>query len=93
MKNTYQPSLFDGEQPIKTAHRTIVYEPPTIQDVDRYAHAVCRTFAQRTHISPDTETTRGFAAFIRAIVSITLHSLNDRDLKHKIINGGQHAAR
>lgn len=62
---------------VKPTRRRVVYELPTIQDVDRYAHAVCRELAQLTNTTtPDTETTRGFAAFIRAIVTITAHSLN-----------------
>jgi hypothetical protein len=82
VNDVIQPSLFDTEYPIKPTRCAVVYEPPTIQDVDHYAHTVCRELAQRTNTSTlDTETTRGFAAFIRAVVAITVHSLNNRSKK------------
>lgn len=94
MNAVIQPSLFDTEYPVKPKQHPVVYEAPTIQDVDRYAHAVCRELAQRTTTSPpDTETMRGFASFIRAVVTITVHSLNARSTKQEIEKGDQdHAA-
>lgn len=78
MHGTTQSTFFDSEHSVKSTRRNIVYVPPTVQDIDRYAHEVCRELAQRTNSPlPNTEITRGFAAFIRAAVNITLHNLSE----------------
>jgi hypothetical protein len=72
-----QLPLFPDEPSVSSSVHHIMYVSPTLQEIDRYAHSVCRELAARGIAPPsDTDTLRGFAAFIRAVVTATTHHRN-----------------
>jgi hypothetical protein len=76
MAHVIQLSLLSQKpvDPPKGCH--VRYIAPSVEDIDQYAHQVCRAFAQRSGGQPDTDMERGFAAFMRAVAAIIAHRLN-----------------
>jgi hypothetical protein len=55
----------------------VKYDSPTHEEIERYAHAVCRALSQTVDGSFDTPEVRvGFAAFMKIVVSINVRQLN-----------------
>lgn len=72
-----QLSLFSDAPSVTSPPHQVIYIPPTLQEIDLYAHLVCRELAERGIApNPDTDTLRGFAAFIRAVVTATTNHRN-----------------
>lgn len=76
MHEPTQLSLLDEKSPPKQA-REVEYIPPTLAEIDQYVHKVCYQLGKRNGASgSDTDTIRGFAGFIQAIISMTTNQLN-----------------
>lgn len=74
-KANEQPTVAPGQP----RAREVVYVAPPAEIVDEYARAVCTKLAERHGgQQANTETVRGFSAFIRAVVQTQVNYLNRR---------------
>ncbi len=77
MNDRTQLALFD--LPLKSKEKTshIVYIPPSLEIVDKYAYTVCRIYKEQFGTNcTTTEFLQGFRAFVRAVVKAKANQLN-----------------